>query len=179
MNSIKARHAPGARVVPAVAAFHAQSFLTGRTFAALGEHDAVLRAIDVVGQRATDAAVRTHAVDRVERFARAQRRVDRHVDERAGRANRRALAARHAAALAHRRVEIERDARRVALAGAAEHLIVLQVVTGADAQVAHHAGLVIDGDHRRAGVARARVAGREARPVGPAGVGEAEQPVAA
>ena len=47
---------------------------------------------------------------------------------------------------AHRVVEVEADARRVALAGAADDLVALDVVAGADAAVAEDAGLVIDGD---------------------------------
>ena len=66
--------------------------------------------------------------------------------ERPGRARGDALAARDAGRLAHRVVEVEADARRVTLAGAADDLVHLDVVARADAAVAEDAGLVIDGD---------------------------------
>src|SRR5262249_12148325 len=76
------------------------------------------------------------------------------VGQRPGRARHHALAARHAARLPHRVVEVEGDAGRVALAHAADDLVVADVVAAADAAVAQDAGVVIDGDdHRRLVVA--------------------------
>ncbi len=69
--------------------------------------------------------------------------------ERAGRADGGALAAGDAGALAHRDVEVEGDAGAVTLARPADHIVVLDLVAGADAAVAEDAGGVIDGDDRR------------------------------
>src|SRR4051795_6874465 len=105
-------------VVPAVAALHAQSALVAGLLAALGERDRLALVVDVERQRAADAAVRAHRVDLAQLGPRADRDVaDRLVRDRAGRAGGDALAARHARRLAHRVVEVERDPRRVALAG--------------------------------------------------------------
>ena len=60
---------------------------------------------------------------------------------------------------AHRLVEVEADARGVALAGAADDLVALDVVARADAAVAEDAGLVIDGDDRRGDVSLGAVRG--------------------
>ena len=60
------------RIVPAVATLHAEPLLAGRTLAPLGEDDLVGLAIDVIGERAADAAVGTHTIDCLELGARAQ-----------------------------------------------------------------------------------------------------------
>src|SRR4051795_4519968 len=144
------REALGGRgVVPAVAALHAQAALVAGLLAAIGERDRLALVVDVEGQRAADAAVRAHRVDLAQLRARPDRHVaDRLVRDRAGRARRDALAARHARGLAHRVVEVERDARRVALARAADDVVALDVVARADAAVAEDAGVVVDRDHR-------------------------------
>src|SRR5208282_6339876 len=61
------------RVVPAVAALHAQPAARARLLPALGERDRAALAVDVVGQRAADTAVRAHRVHRVELAARPDR----------------------------------------------------------------------------------------------------------
>src|SRR6185503_10889034 len=86
-----------ARVVPAVAALHAQAALRARLLSAVRERDRVALAVHVVGERAADAAVRAHRLDAVELRARPDRHgVDRLVGEGARRAGGDALAARHA-----------------------------------------------------------------------------------
>ena len=152
-----------ARVVPAVAALHAQAALGARLLAPVRVRDRVPLAVDVVGERAADAAVGADGVDRVELGPRPDRHVvDRLVDERAGRAGGHALAAGHARRVAHRVVQVERDQRGVALAGAADHVVALDVVAGADAAVAEDARVVVDGDDRVAQVDAAAAAEREA-----------------
>src|SRR4051794_530658 len=134
-------------VVPAVAALHAQPALVARLLAALGERDRLALVVDVEGQRAADAAVRAHRVDLAQLRARLDRDVaDRLVRDRAGRARGDALAARHARRLPHRVVEVERDARRVALARAPDDVVALDVVARADAAVAEDARVVVDRD---------------------------------
>ena len=135
-------------VIPSVAPFHAQAFLIARAVAPLGKDDGVLLLVDVIGERAAHTAVGANAVHALELRGRPQRRRDGFVDQRAGRTYGDALAAGDAGALAHWIVEIEGDARAVTLAAAADHLIVLDVVAGADAAIAQDARLVVDGDHR-------------------------------
>ena len=71
------------------------------------------------------------------------------VGQRARRAGDHALAAGHAARVAHRIVEVEGDACRVALAHPAEDLVVPDLIAAADAAVAEDAGVVIDADQER------------------------------
>ena len=114
--------------------------------------------------RAADAAVGADAVDRVELGPRPDRHVvDRLVGERTGRAGGHALAAGDAGRRAHRVVEVEGDAGRVALAAAADDVVALQVVAGAHAAVAEDAGVVVDGDHRVGHVGAATAAPRPVR----------------
>ena len=137
----------GERVVPAVAALDAQAALRARLGAALGVGDRLALVVDVEGQRAADAAVRAHRFDLAQLLARADRdAVDRLVGERAGRAGGHALPAGHARRLAHRVIQVERDARRVALARAADDVVALDVVAGAHAPVAEDARVVVDRD---------------------------------
>ena len=159
----------GGGVVPAIAALDAQPALIAGLVAALGERDRAALLVDVVGQRAAHPAVRADGVDRLELLARADRDVmDRLVDQRTGRARGDALAARHARRLAHRVVQVERDARRVALPGAADDVVALDVVARADAAVAEDAGVVVDADHRVRVVQPAPA--RLRQPLGVAGV---------
>jgi hypothetical protein len=146
-------------VVPAVAPLHAQALLVARALPPLREHDGVARAVHVVGERAAHTAVGTDGVDGLELVSRTQRRRDGFVDEGSGGAHGGALAAGHAGALAHGGIEVEGDARPVALARPTQHLVVLQVVAGANAAIAEDAGLMVDGDHLGALVDRAMAAG--------------------
>src|SRR5262249_19947562 len=70
------------------------------------------------------------------------------VRERPGGAGHHALAARHAGRRAHELARVEGDHRRVALAGAADDVVVRDVGAGTHAAVAHDAGRVVDGDVR-------------------------------
>jgi hypothetical protein len=136
------------RVVPPIAALHAQPAVVAGLLAAFGKGDRVALAVDVVGERAAHSAVRAHCLDRLELRARLDRHlVDWLVDEGAGRTCRDALAARHARGLAHRVVQVECDARGVALARAADDVVALDVVARPHAAVAEDAGVVVDRDH--------------------------------
>ena len=159
-------------VVPAVAALDAQPALRPGLVAALGERDGAAVPVDVVGDRAADAAVGADAVDGVELGARPDRHVvDRLVGEGAGGAGGHALPAGDAGRRAHRVVQVEGDPGGVALAAAADHVVALQVVAGPHAAVAEDAGVVVDRDDRvghvgaPAGPAR-QLAGGDAVPVG-------------
>jgi hypothetical protein len=145
-------------VVPAVAALDAEPPVAAGAVAALGEDDGVSLLVHAIGERAADAAIGAHGVDGRELAARTQRFRHGAVHQRAGRTRRRALAAGDAGARAHRRIQVEGDARGVALAAAAHYLVALHIVAGANAAVAEDAGLVIDGDHLRAWILRAAVA---------------------
>lgn len=72
------------------------------------------------------------------------------MSERAGGADSDTLATGHAAALGHGNVEVKTDANGVPFAGAGDDIVVLNVIAGADASITEYAGLVIDGNHRRA-----------------------------
>ena len=80
---------------------------------------------------------------------------------------------------AHRVVEVERDAGRVALARAADDVVALDVVAGPDAAVAEDAGVVVDGDDRVGDVGAAAAAARQRPPTARRTPGELEQQVVA
>jgi hypothetical protein len=90
-----------------------------------------------------------------------------------------ALAAGDAGRGAHRVVQVERDARGVALAGAADDVVALDVVAGPDAAVAEDAGVVVDGDDRVGAVGAPPGPARQVGglPRHPEAVGEVEQQV--
>ena len=137
-----------AGVVPAVAALDAQPALGAGLLAALGERDRLALVVDVVGERAADAAVGADGVDLAQLGARPDGDVvQRLVGQRPGRARRDAFAAGDARGLAHRVVEVERDPGGVALAAAADDVVALDVVAGPHAAVAQDAGVVVDRDH--------------------------------
>ena len=139
----------GGRVVPAVAALHAQPTLAARLVSAVGEGDRAALSIDVEGERATHTAVGTDRVHRVELRARLDRDVvDRLVGQGPGGTGGHALTAGHARGLAHRIIQVEGDPGRVALATATDDVVALHVVACPDAPVAQDARVVVDRDHR-------------------------------
>ena len=87
-------------VVPAVAALDAQTPVVDGTLATLGKDDPIV--LLVKRDRAADSTVRADRVDRVEFFARHDRQRDHLLSQRARRARRDTLAARHARAVSHR-----------------------------------------------------------------------------
>ena len=168
-------------VVPAVAPLDAQAALRAGLVAAFSKSDRAPLPVHVVGEGAADAAVGTHAVHRVQFAARPDGDVpDRLVGQRTGRARGDTLAAGDARRVAHRVVEVEGDPGGVALAAAADDVVALDVVAGADAAVAQDAGVVIDRDD---GVGKVRPAargrGQAARAGQPEPVGEGKQFVVA
>ena len=76
-------------------------------------------------------------------------RCDRFECDRRGRTRDHAFAALHAGRLAHRVIEIEADAGRVAFAGATNDVIFHHIIACADAPIAQNARAVIDGEDRR------------------------------
>ena len=151
-------------VVEAEAALDAQAVLVGRAVAALDEEDALVP--DVVGELAAHAAVGAHRIHLALGAGRvaAAVRVDqagRH--QRARGAGLHALAAGHAAAVAHRVVEVEHDRRARAAVGEADDVVHLHLAAGAHAQAAGDAGVECDVDGGVGAVGRAgrgRVSGR-------------------
>ena len=153
------------RVVPAVAALHAQPAVRAGLLPPLGEGDRVVLAVHVVGQRAADAAVRADRVHRVQFGARPDRDLaDGLVGQRAGRAGRDALAAGDAGGVTHRVVQVERDPGGVALAAAPDDVVALDVVAGAHAPVAQDAGVMVHRDDRAGGVGSPPGGARQGRP---------------
>ena len=121
-----------------------------RLFPSVGVGDRLALVVDVERQRAAHAAVRADRLGLAQLGARADRHlVDRLVRQRPGRASSDALAARDAGRLAHRVVEVEGDARLVALAHAADDLVVAHLVAAADAAIAQDTGGVIHHDAQR------------------------------
>ena len=139
-------------VVEAEAAFDAQPLLVRR--AVLAGDVKQLVVLDVIGELAADAAIRTDAVNRAVGFTLEdvvgvdQRR--RH--QRAGRAGLHAFAAGHAGRSAHRIVEVEHDLFAMAASGHADHVVDLHFAAGADAQIAMDAGVEVDRHRRMAAV---------------------------
>ena len=74
---------------------------------------------------------------------------DAFVRKRARRARHHTLAAGNARGIAHRRVQIKRDARGISLAHAAEDEIILDLVATPDAAVAQDASVVVHGNRQR------------------------------
>ena len=162
-----------AHVVEAEAPLHAQALLIGQTVAALDADDRIV--LDVVGELATDAAIRAHrrhlAVDRREIGVLRRR-------ERARGTRLHAFAARHAGRLAHRVAQVEHDLRVPAAKRIADHVVDLHLAAGAHAARALDARVEID-RHRGMREVRRRLRARgEARladgepspPVGKLGV---------
>src|SRR5439155_27298536 len=134
------------RIVPAIAAFHAQPTVAAGPFASFRKHDLVLP--HEISGCAADAAIRANTLRPLHFRARHKRQRERLVYERSRGTRGRAFAARHARAFTHRQIEVETDARREALAGAADHVVALDFIASADAAIAQDTGLVIDGDDR-------------------------------
>ena len=130
-------------VVEAVAALHAQPARVRRTVLALHVEDRVV--LDVIGELAADAAVRTHRIDLLvgddlAGIARGH--------QRAGRARLHALAAGDARRVAHRIVEVEHDLRFAGAEGVADDVVDLLFAAGAHAALALDAGVEVH-RHRR------------------------------
>src|SRR5262245_2042638 len=102
-------------VVPAIAALDAEPRFIARTVAALGVQDLVV--VNVIGQRATDAAIGANAGDSRSLRAWQQGKGQWLVRQGAGRTGGRTFAAGHAGARAHWLVEVEGDACAVGTVG--------------------------------------------------------------
>src|SRR6516225_8366428 len=149
-------------VVEAEAALDAEPVLVCRSVAAGDVKKLVV--LDVISELATDAAIRTDAIDRAVRFpGKHIARVDqRRRHQRAGRTGLHAFAAGDASRSAHRVVEIEHDLLAVAAAGHADDVIDLDFTAGADTQIAMNAGIEIDRHRRVRTVGRWRLTTRKA-----------------
>jgi hypothetical protein len=145
-------------VVEAEAPLDAQPLAVRRPVAPLDAHDGVV--VHVVGDLATDAAVRAHrrhlAVHgRQVRVVRGR--------ERAGRARLHALAARDARGLAHRVVQVEHDRRVRAAVRIADHVVDLRLAARAHAARALDARVEVDRHRRMREVGRGLLASGETR----------------
>src|SRR5262249_13587096 len=125
-------------VVPAVAPLHTQPALVHRAGAPLGPENVVVP--DVVGQGTAHPAVWADAVHRLALVPRHQGQREGLVGQRPGRADGSTLAARDAGTFSHRLVQVEADGGAVALAGAANHVIGLDFITGPETAIAQDAG---------------------------------------
>src|SRR3954468_4807952 len=137
-------------VVEPEAALDAEPVLIRRAVAALDRNDAVV--LNLVGELAADAAIRTDAVHLALRRVR-DREHPRLVDEallhkRAGRAGLHALAAGDAGRGAHRIVEVEDDLLEMPARRHADDVVDLDLAAGADAEIAVDAGVELH-RHRR------------------------------
>src|SRR5262245_53553172 len=149
-------------IVEAEAALDAEPVLVGRAVATA--HIEELVVLDVIGELAADAAIRTDAVDLAvglggEDVALVHQR-RRH--QRAGRAGLHAFAAGNAGRVAHRVVEVEHDLGVVAAAGHPNDVVDLHLAAGADAEIAMDAGIEIDRHSGMAAVGRRTRVAREA-----------------
>jgi hypothetical protein len=168
-----------ADIVETKAALYAQPVLVRRALAA-GDGDELV-VLDVVGELAADAAVRTDAVHAAVRKLGPDIFL---VDERgrhqgAGGAGLHAFAAGDAGGGAHRIVEIKHDFFVVAAPGHADHVVHLHFAAGTDAKIALDAGVEIDRHRRMRTVGRglamlretARLHAHPLRPVPELGLG--------
>ena len=120
-----------------------------RTIAAIDANDGVV--LYVIGELATDTAIRTHAVDRfigddlIRLFGRRQRTSG---------AGLHTFAAGHAGACSHRIIEIKDDFRLRATECVTDHIVHLFFAAGANATGALDAGVEID---RHRGMRKIRV----------------------
>src|SRR5207247_924809 len=115
----------------------------------LYENDRVL--LDVIGELAAHAAVRTHRLDFLVGDDRAHI-AGRHQCARRTRLH--AFAARDAGGIAHRIVQIEDDLRLGSAEGIADDVVYLRLAAGADAAAALDAGIQMDSDRRMRQVLR-------------------------
>ena len=170
-------------VIEAVPSLHAQALVVDGTRASVGVYNAVFGFVNVVCDRATNSTVGTYGINGLEGGRCCSNDISADVGargdvgtagvvpqrgdrQRPGRAGLFALPARDAGRGAHRVVEVEADPGRVALSGAANDVVDLHVVAGADAAVAQDTGLVIHPDDLRRTVDRTPVAGGKATRVG-------------
>src|SRR5229473_147551 len=113
------------RVVPAIAAFHAQSGVISRAVSSFGPQNVIV--LDVIRQGTADTAVGTDAFNCLRLCFWHERQRDRLVCQRPGRANGCTFAARNTGARAHRLIEIEADTRAEALASSADDFVGLNI----------------------------------------------------
>ena len=130
-------------VVKTKAAFHAQAAVVGRAVASIHTDDLVV--LDVIGQQTAHATKRAHRVHFFVHHLGAHLRL-RHKRTRG--AGLHALAAGHAAAVAHGVVQVKHDFAVRAAHGVADHVVHLLFTAGAHAAVALNASIQVDG-HRR------------------------------
>ena len=144
-----------ADVVESEAALHAEAVLVGRAVAP-GDRDQLV-VLDLIGELAADAAIRTDAVHLAvgELGADVLLVDERRRHQRPGRAGLHAFAAGDAGRCAHWIVEVENDLLAVAAAGHADDVIDLDLAAGADAEIALNAGVEVD-RHRRMAAVRLR-----------------------
>ena len=132
---------PAMHIIETVTPFHAQPAMVGRAVASLDMQDAVT--LDVVGELATHAAIRTDGIDRLVCYFHAHA-VRRH--QCAGGAGLHTLAASDAGRVTHGIVEIEHDLRIMPAEGIADHVVDLLLPAGAYAARALDAGIEVDRD---------------------------------
>ena len=140
------------RVVVTVPALDAEPAVVDRAFPAGDADDPVV--LDVIGDRATDAAIGTNRVHRPGGLR--PLRHQRFLGQGPGRTGRGAFAARHARGRSHGQVEIESDLGEEPFPASADDVVRLEVGAGADAAVAQDAGAVVDVDHLGGNVAAVR-----------------------
>src|SRR5439155_3906850 len=119
---------PVMHIVEPIAPLDAQAAFIGRTVTALDAQDPVI--LDVIGQLATDAAIRA---DRIDRGVGGDEPRASRGHQRSGRAGLHAFAAGHARALAHRVAQIELDRRTAAAECVADHVVDLHFAAGSHA----------------------------------------------
>ncbi len=112
-----------ARVIKTVATLDAEPAIGDPTVTAVDPGDLVALAIDVRGDRTADTAIGAESLDLRKLGRWPQRRREFLVDQRVRRASVHAFTAGDAARVPHRHIEIKGDARAVALAAAADHLV--------------------------------------------------------
>src|SRR6202012_4469073 len=131
-------------VVEAEPALDAETIVVGGAVAALGvDH---LLVLDLVGDLATDAAIRAERIDLLVRIGDAGLVLVQHHrrHQRAGRAGLHAFAAGHACRFPHRGIEGEYDLGLMAAIGHPHDVIDLHLAAGAHAQATLDAGIEID-----------------------------------
>lgn len=102
----------------------------------------------VVRNGAAHATVRADTFDEAGWLRRRRRERDRLMGQRVGGTGVGTLPARHASALAHGPIQVERDLRHFALAAAPDHFVGLDIVAGPDAPITEDTRAVIDGNDR-------------------------------
>ena len=135
------------RVIPAVTTLHAEPTMIDRAFTSVGKDYPILFFVE--RQCAANAAIGADTIDGIEFITIYNRQCNFLIDKCPGRTSARTFTAGDTGTLAHRVVEIEGNLGTGAFAGAADHIVRLDIIAGTDATITEDTGRMVNGDDWR------------------------------